>query len=114
LKNVVTKLTRWRYYFILNDDTYKNILDRIKDGTYTKIFVVADFSQRTLKELYSAKTENDLLKITKKYRDRSKFLYDLTKKDKLAENFRANLMNIVAQGALDLETVIKHAIRYNA
>jgi len=64
----------WRYYFVLNDQIYNEIMKNIKNNEITEIEGMIDFSlnerRKVTRMLDSARTIKDLIIIVEKYRAR--------------------------------------------
>ena len=110
----INRMTRWRFYFLLNDEKYKQLIDKIKSNSFDRIFVDANFANRVIKEIFSAKSNSDLLKVTDEYLKRATNVLKICKQNKIPEKQTANIMNIITQGAIDLESIIRDVIRYNS
>jgi hypothetical protein len=103
----------WRLYFILDDSSYKDMCNRIKAGTMSKIIIDFETAKRQIKNIYNAKSNDDLLKVTDLYVKRCHDVYDLCIKNKIPENIMSNIFSIFTYGSMDLEILIRKVIRYN-
>lgn len=82
----------WRYYFILSNDVYDDILKSIKKEEITAIEVNVDFDikerMRVARNLDSAKSIKDLIVIAEKYRSRCNTIFsELLKRKRRIQNF---------------------------
>lgn len=109
------KISRWRYFIILNDKQYnKAIEDIIKDRKGPTSWISVDFSSRHIPELYDIKSREDIVKIIDKYLDRTRNIGKLIKKhpDKWGEFDK--MLNWSLHGLRDLINVIHAVVSYGS
>jgi len=109
----LNKMSFWRFYFILDDSTYNNIVNSIKNNSLDSIYVDTNFSKRVIKKMYDAKSNKELLATPQLYLSRVDNIVSLCKKHKTSPKILSNIMNIFTQGTIDLEYIIRKIIRYN-
>ena len=102
----------WRYYFVLSDDVYNDIMKSIKKNEITAIEVNFDFDMkermRVARSLDSAKTIKDLIVIAEKYRARCNTIFDgLQKRKSRIHNFPFQVMLL---GFNDLNRTLKKIV----
>jgi hypothetical protein len=99
----------WRFYPILHDATYKELLSVVKKtGNYPLKPFDISLSKRAIPSLYAATTQKDLIKIIDTYSNRSRELYKYTKPGvgKVAFSMTPS------GGILDFGGVIRKIVRY--
>ena len=102
----------WRYYFVLSDDVYNDIMKSIKKNEISAIEVNVDFDMkermRVARSLDSAKTIKDLIVIAEKYRARCNTIFDgLQKRKSRIHNFPFQVMLL---GFNDLNRTLKKIV----
>jgi hypothetical protein len=113
IKNITNKIYHWRFYFLLHDKTFKELISKINKNKIERMFVDTSFSKRVIKDIYSARSNKDLINVVNLYVLRSATIIKLCRQKKIPEKIIANIANIFAQGVIDLEYIIKKIIRYN-
>jgi hypothetical protein len=109
----MNKIFYWRFYFLLNDIKFKDLMSALNNGELNKMHIDKNFGMRVIKEIYNSKSNKDLLNITDTYLTRAASVLKFCKQKKISDKIVGNLMNIFAQGAIDLEVVIRKLVRYN-
>jgi len=102
----------WRYYFILSDNIYKDIMKQIKNDEVTGLEVMTDFDitarMKVARMLDSAKTIKDLIVIVEKYRSRVISIFDgLLKRKRSIQGFPFQVMLL---GYADLNRTVKKIV----
>jgi len=107
-----SELFHWRYYFVLHDETYNEMMKNIKNNELTALEVYTDFNMKdrlkVAQKLDSAKTIKDLIVIVEKYRSRCMSIFDgmLNRKRKI-QSFPFQIMLL---GYADLNRTVKKII----
>jgi len=102
----------WRYYFVLNDKIYNDIINSIKNDEISGIEVLTDFDiterMKTARMLDSIRNIKDLIVIVERYRSRTNLIFDklLARKTKF-KNFP---FQILLLGGLDLTRTVKKIV----
>jgi hypothetical protein len=116
----------FRYYYLLNDSLYNEIVDDLKKGNISELeslfshlvdqinasqtLISSDMKDRrsATRLLDSAKTIKDLIVIVSKYKSRVNLIFDLMEKqDRGIKGFPFQLM---LRGAIDLRTTVKKIV----
>ena len=102
----------WRYYFVLNDQIFKEIVEAAKKENITAIETLADFDlkerMKVTRLLDSAKTIMDLVVIVEKYRSRCDLIFSLLlKRKRKIQNFPFQVMLL---GYADLNRTVKKIV----
>jgi len=102
----------WRYYFVLNDKIYNDMLNAIKNDEITKLETLVDFDmierEKTARMLDSVRTIKDLIVIVERYRSRTNLLFEkmLARKTKI----KNTPFHILMLGGLDLIRTVKKIV----
>lgn len=102
----------WRYYFVLHDEIYNDIMKAIKNNEITEIEVMTDFNMRermkVTRMLDSASTIKDLIVIVEKYRARCNAIFKgLTNRKRTIQSFPFQIMLL---GYADLNRTVKKIV----
>lgn len=116
----------YRYYYILNDSIYNEIVNDLKKDKISELELFLDHfinQNRTRKDMVSTDSENrrsatrmldniryikDLIVIVEKYRSRVNLIFDLLeKRDRKVKGFPFQLM---LRGMLDLQLTVKNIV----
>lgn len=106
------KIFTWRFYFLLNDDVYKDIVKQIKDGEISQIEDMVDFDlkgrAKVTRMLSSVKTVPDLIVIVEKYRSRADAIFgSLLSRERKMQGFPFQVMLL---GYNDLNRTVKRIV----
>ena len=102
----------WRYYFVLHDEVYNDIMRSIKNDEISALEVNVDFNMndrmRVTYMLDSAKTIKDLIVIVEKYRARCNSIFGgLLKRKRKIQGFPFQVMLL---GYNDLNRTVKKIV----
>lgn len=102
----------WRYYFILHDQVYNDIMKSIKNNKITEIEVLVDFNMKermkVTRMLDSANEIKDLIVIVEKYRARCNNISEgLLKRKRKIQSFPFQIMLL---GYADLNRTVKKIV----
>ena len=102
----------WRYYFILHDEVYNDIMKSIKNNEITEIEVLTDFNMKermkVTRMLDSAREIKDLIVIVEKYRARCNSISEgLLKRKRKIQSFPFQIMLL---GYADLNRTVKKIV----
>lgn len=102
----------WRYYFILSDKIYNDIVKQIKDNEITSIETLFDVDiperMKVARMLDSARTIKDLVVIVEKYRSRCNLVFEgLLKRKRRIQSFPFQVMLL---GYADLNRTVKKIV----
>lgn len=102
----------WRYYFVLHDEIYNDIMKAIKKNEITEIEVMTDFNMKdrmkVTRMLDSAETIKDLIVIVEKYRARCNSIFKgLTNRKRTIQSFPFQIMLL---GYADLNRTVKKIV----
>jgi hypothetical protein len=102
----------WRYYFVLSDSVYNDIMSQIKKNEITTMESLADFDikerMKVTKIIDSALKVKDLILLTDKYRARVNMIFDgLLKRKRRLQSFPFQIMLL---GAADLNKTVKKVV----
>ena len=103
---------RWRYYFFLDDNTWRQIENDLKTGNITDIEKVLYFDLKPKRDaarrLDSITTIKDLIKVVELYIQRSNIFFDLITKRKI--RIKSAPFQIILLGATDLRRAVKKIV----
>lgn len=102
----------WRFYFVLSDDVFNDIMKQLKRNEITEIEVLTDMDikerARVTRKLDSIKTVKDLIVVMEKYRSRCNMIFEgLGKRKRKLQSFPYQIMLL---GALDLSKTVKKIV----
>lgn len=102
----------WRYYFILHDETYNDIMKSIKNNEISVLEVYTDFNakerMKVAQNLDSIDNIKDLIVIVEKYRSRCVSIFDgLMKRKRKIQSFPFQIMLL---GYADLNRTVKKIV----
>lgn len=102
----------WRYYFILHDEIFNDIMKSVKNNEITALEVDLDFNMKDRKKvaqkLDSADEIKDLIVIVEKYRSRCNLIFDgLMKRKRRIQGFPFQVMLL---GYADLNRTVKKIV----
>lgn len=102
----------WRYYFILHDDTYNDIMKSIKNNEISVLEIYTDFNfkerMKVAQNLDSIENIKDLIVIVEKYRSRCVSIFDgLMKRKRKIQSFPFQIMLL---GYADLNRTVKKIV----
>lgn len=102
----------WRYYFVLHDEIYNDIMKAIKKNEITEIEVMTDFNMKdrmkVTRMLDSANKIKDLIVIVEKYRARCNAIFKgLTSRKRTIQSFPFQIMLL---GYADLNRTVKKIV----
>lgn len=102
----------WRYYFILHDDIYNDMIKQLKSGKITKIEDLTDYDFTSRKEVTrmmdSIRSIPDMIVVVEKYRARSNYAIELLlNRDRTVKSFPFQVMLL---GYIDLERTVKQIV----
>lgn len=102
----------WRYYFVLHDEIYNDIMKAIKKNEITEIEVMTDFNMKdrmkVTRMLDSAETIKDLIVVVEKYRARCNAIFKgLTNRKRTIQSFPFQIMLL---GYADLNRTVKKIV----
>lgn len=106
----------WRYYFVLHDEVYNDIMKAIKNNEITEMEVLTDFNMKdrmkVTRMLDSAETIKDLIVIVEKYRARCNAIFKgLTNRKRKIQSFPFQIMLL---GYADLNRTVKKIVNLAA
>ena len=103
---------RWRYFFFLDDNTWRQIENDLKTGNITDIEKVLYFDLKPKRDaarrLDSITTIKDLIKVVELYIQRSNIFFDLITKRKI--RIKSAPFQIILLGATDLRRAVKKIV----
>jgi hypothetical protein len=102
----------WRYYYVLNDQVYNEIMRQIKNTEITELEDIVDFNYKERKKvarmLDSAKTIKDLIIIVERYRARcNNIFHGLTNRKRRIQFFP---FQYLLSGYSDLNRTVKKIV----
>ena len=102
----------WRYYFVLHDEIYNDIMKAVKKNEITEIEVMTDFRMtermKVTRMLDSVETIKDLIVIVEKYRARVNAMFKgLTNRKRTIQSFPFQIMLL---GYADLNRTVKKIV----
>ena len=102
----------WRYYFVLHEEIYKDIMKAIKDNDITELEVLTDFNMRermkVTRMIDSAREIKDLIVIVEKYRARTNSIFEgMLKRKRKIQSFP---FQILLLGYGDLNRTVKKVV----
>lgn len=102
----------WRYYFVLSDPIYNDIVKQIKKNEITEIEVLTDFNMtermKVTRMLDSVNEIKDLIVIVEKYRARVNVIFEgLLKRKRRIQSFPFQIMLL---GYNDLNRTVKKIV----
>lgn len=102
----------WRYYFILNDEIYNDIMKNAKKNEITSLEVSMDFNMKdrmkVTQKLDSVRSIKDLIVIVEKYRSRCNSIFEaLLKRKRKIQSFPFQVMLL---GYNDLNMTVKKIV----
>lgn len=102
----------WRYYFVLHDETYNDIMKSIKNNEISSLEVYTDFNikerMKVAQNLDSMETIKDLIVVVEKYRSRCVSIFDgLMKRKRRIQSFPFQIMLL---GYADLNRTVKKIV----
>lgn len=102
----------WRFYFVLNDETYNDIVKSIKNNDISKIEVLTDFNIKermaVTQKLDSAMTIKDLIVLVEKYRARCNTIFEgMLKRKRIIQSAPFQIMLL---GYADLNRTVKKIV----
>jgi len=102
---------KWRYYFLLDDKTFKGIMNDIKNNRTSKLerLTNIELSNRiyAAELIDNARTIKDLIKLVELYRDRSNMFFKVTSN----RNLSGAPFQVILVGFNDLDSTIKQTVR---
>lgn len=102
----------WRYYFLLNDNMWKEAKDALKHGEITNIEVLTDFNwkdrSQVARMLDSIPDIKGLIKVVEKYKDRSNEYFTSILKRKI--KVKNAPFQVILLGATDLRLTVKKIV----
>lgn len=102
----------WRYYFLLNDDTWHQIESDLKANRVTQLEVIYDveFKDRTKVARYldSMTSIAELIKVVEKYKERSNKFFDLIIKRQV--KIKMFPFQVILAGIIDLRITVKKIV----
>lgn len=102
----------WRYYFLLHDQLFNELVAAAKNNEITNIEVVTDFDMKNrmkvTRMLDSIRTIKDLIVVVEKYRSRCNLVFELLlKRKRKIQNFPLQVMLL---GYADLNRTVKKIV----
>ena len=102
----------WRFYFLLHEECYSDIIKAIKNKEISNLEVLTDFSMKdrmkVTRMLDSVRTIKDLMVIVEKYRARCNIIFDgLVKRDRKIQSFP---FQVLLLGYADLNRTVKKIV----
>lgn len=102
----------WRYYFVLHDEIYNDIMKAIKKDDITELEVLTDYNMRermkVTRMLDSIRTIKDLIVVMEKYRSRTNAIFEgLLKRKRKIQSFP---FQILLLGYADLNKTVKKIV----
>lgn len=102
----------WRYYFLLHDGIYNNLINQLKKNEITQLEDLTDFDITNRKEvtrmLDSVKSIPDMIVIVEKYRSRSNNIFEkLFNRKREVKSFPFQVMLL---GYVDLDRTVKQIV----
>lgn len=102
----------WRYYFLLDDSTWRNIEEDLRSGNVTALETIysVDFKSRrnTARQLDSISDIDGLIKVVELYIKRSNIFFDLIVKRKV--KIKSAPFQVILLGAIDLRKTAKKIV----
>lgn len=102
----------WRYYFVLHDEVYNDIIKAIKKDEITELEVMTDFNMKermkVTRQIDSIRTIKDLIVLVEKYRARCNVIFEgLLKRKRRIQSFPFQIMLL---GYADLNRTVKKVV----
>lgn len=102
----------WRYYFVLHDEVYNEIMKSIKKNEISSLEISLDFNMKdrmkVTRMLDSANSIKDLIVIVEKYRSRVDSIFDgMLKRKRKIQSFPFQIMLL---GYADLNRTVKKIV----
>ena len=102
----------WRYYFVLHDGVYNDIVKAAKNNEITELEVLTDFNMKermkVTRMIDSARTIKDLIVIVDKYKARCNVIFELLLKRK--RSIQSFPFQILLLGYADLNRTVKKVV----
>lgn len=102
----------WRYYFVLNDKMYNQLVAELKKSDTTKIEGMVDFDMKerteTTRLLDNARTIKDLIVLVNKYKARVNMIFELIGKRKRA--VKGAPFQVMLLGMVDLNKTVRKIV----
>ena len=106
-------LFSWRFYFILHDRIYNDLISDLKKNEITQLEDMTDFSYsdrvKVTRMLESIKSCKDMIVVVEKYRSRVNMVFDkLQSRKRPVKSFPFQVMLL---GLVDLKATVKNIVR---
>lgn len=102
----------WRYYFVLNDQIYNEMVKDLKRNEITRMEYLTDVQindrSKVTRMLDSVKTINDLIVVVEKYRSRCDHIFALMKARK--SSVKGFPFQVMLLGLIDLNRTVKKIV----
>ena len=102
----------WRFYFVLNDKVYNEMVTELKKDNMTRIEYLSDFELsdriQVTRMLDSVKTVKDLISIVEEYQERCNKIFDLFKKRQTS--IKGFPFQILLLGLVDLDRTVTNIV----